>query len=392
MTPPTLRLLRRAAAIAALATVPLVLTAPAAAQAPPAPGNLIVNWSFDADTAGWGSFGGTLARTLNGSMCPTGIPGTATATRTTGDVYTISDSQGSGNLPTVRSTVAGETFIAYATVSAASASAVGKPGRIILRERVGAFGRVLRETAASFSLPPLGQTVKPVVSATATTSGATMGLRIEQSAAAAGDAFTADDIFLRRATRDFGRATPGTVWTTMSSDVARLSVFPAPDSPSGNYDDGMQRYLDRLRVYLDGKGGATGSQRLRALVYYAGFAAALPWSQLWYVSREVTISRGAAARWVDFRFDGPVFLAAADGATYQFGLLSGPTRNVARYASTPQPGALRWMADRYADGPNAIFGTRGVEEEDQPWTADDKQMSIQGIAVPISDGGPWSCP
>jgi hypothetical protein len=76
-------------------------------------------------------------------------------------VYTISDSQGTGNLPTVRSTVAGETFIAYARVSAASASAAGKPGRIILRERVGATGSILKETAVSFTLPPVGQWAFP---------------------------------------------------------------------------------------------------------------------------------------------------------------------------------------------------------------------------------------
>ena len=96
-------------------------------------------------------------------------------TRQTGAVYTISDSQGAGNLPTVRSTVAGETFIAYATVRSASASAVGKPARIILRERVGATGTILKESAVSFTLPPLGQPAFPVVSATATRSGATDG-------------------------------------------------------------------------------------------------------------------------------------------------------------------------------------------------------------------------
>src|SRR3954464_12934028 len=185
------RLLRRPVLIAAIAAVPVVAAPPAGAQAvpiPPAPGNLIVNWGFDTNTAGWGSFGGSLARTLNGSLCATINPGAATATRQTGDVYTISDSQGTGNLPTVRSTVAGETFIAYASVWSGSASAVGKPARIILRERVGATGTILKETAVSFTLPALDQMVMPLVSATATTSGATMGLRIEQSAAVAGDA------------------------------------------------------------------------------------------------------------------------------------------------------------------------------------------------------------
>jgi hypothetical protein len=50
----------------------------------------------------------------------------------------------------VRSTVAREPFIAYATVSAASAA--GKPARIILRERVGTTGTIIKETARSFRL------------------------------------------------------------------------------------------------------------------------------------------------------------------------------------------------------------------------------------------------
>ena len=56
-------LLRRAAVIAAVAAVPLVVVAPASAINPPPPGNLIANSGFDTDTAGWGSFGGSLART-----------------------------------------------------------------------------------------------------------------------------------------------------------------------------------------------------------------------------------------------------------------------------------------------------------------------------------------
>jgi hypothetical protein len=37
-------------------------------------------------------------------------------------------------------------------VSAASASAAGKPARIILRERVGTTGTIIKETARSFRL------------------------------------------------------------------------------------------------------------------------------------------------------------------------------------------------------------------------------------------------
>ena len=379
---PAGRLLRRSVLIAAIATAPFAGAAPAGAAIPPAPGNLIANWGFDTNTAGWGSFGGSLVRTLNGSPCSTTNPGAATAVRQTGDVYTISDSQGSGNLPTVRSTVAGETFIAYARVSAASSSAAGKPGRIILRERVGATGSILKETAVSFTLPPVGQWAFPVVSATATTSGATMGLRIEQSAAVAGDAFTADDIFLRRAAQAFGPASPGTLWTAMSNDLSRVSLFSAP-GPGLNHDS-TSRLLDRLRVYVDGKGGATGSQRLRAVAYHGdgfGWAAGM---FLDGVSREVTVTSGTSGRWVDFRFDRPVFLGGWDGASYQFGLLSGGARNVARYASTSSPAALWWGPDSYADGALASVPPASAA---LGWSTDDKQMSIQGIAVPLGEAG-----
>jgi hypothetical protein len=282
----------------------------------------------------------------------------------------------------VRSTVAGETFIAAARVWAASASAVGKPARIILRERVGATGTILKETAVSFTLPALGERAFPAVSATATRSGATMGLRIEQSAAVAGDAFTADEIHLRRAAQAFGPSRPGTVWTPMSNDLSRVSVFSAPGPGLTDYD-GNSRLLDRLRVYLDGKGGATGAQKLRAVVYYGGFTGWAPGMSLVAMSREVTVTSGTSARWVEFRFDRPVYLSAVDGATYKIGLLSGATRNVARYASTSQAEALWWGPDTYADG--ALTRVDPSTGAGLGWRTDNKQMSIQGIAVPLGD-------
>ena len=79
---------RGAAALAACAVVPfsVATTAEAGAAIPPAPGNLIGNWGFDTDTAGWGSFGGSLSRSLNGSPCSTTNPGAANVTRQSGDV------------------------------------------------------------------------------------------------------------------------------------------------------------------------------------------------------------------------------------------------------------------------------------------------------------------
>jgi hypothetical protein len=376
--------------VAAGAALLLVPSAIAQAQEyfePPAPGNLITNWGFDTDTAGWGSFGGVLARTENGVLCSTSNPGAATVTRQAGSVYTISDSQG-GNHPTVPSTVAGESFVAYANVSAASASAAGKPARIILRERVGTTGTIIKESFTAFTLPALDERTVVAVSTTAVRSGSTLGLRIEQSDAEPGDSLSVDDVSLRRATRAFGAEAPGTIWTPMSGDVARISAYSALDD--AGFPDSYSRFLDRLRVYLDGRGGATGSQKLRAVVYYGLNMHVTP---VWLVatSREVTIKSGSAARWVDFTFDAPVRLGGIDGATYQFGLVSGSTRNVARYASTPQPGALWWAPDRYADGANGHFGTTDPDGDGAAWSTDDKQMSIQGIAAPIGLAHPASC-
>ena len=49
----------------------------------------------------------------------------------------------------------------------------------------------------------------------------------------------------------------------MANDVSRISVYIAP-GPDGQ-PDSFDRFLDRLRVYLDGRGGAAGSQKLRAV-------------------------------------------------------------------------------------------------------------------------------
>jgi len=364
------------------------LVAPAARgqevlEAPP-PGNLLVNWGFDVDTSGWGSFGGSLARTPNGLTCATTNPGAATVTHRTGGTYTISDSQG-GNRPTVSSTVGGDTFIAYATVIGTSASAAGKPGRIVLRERVGTSGSIVKETATRFAVPPVGRQSQVAVSTVAARSGSTLGLRIEQTSAQPGDAFTVDDVFLRRGTRAFGASAPGTAWTRMGGDLVRVSSYSAPGPPS--VADHVTRYLDRLRVYLDGRGGAVGAQKLRAVVYSgAGFPEPI---FLLRVSREVTIRSGAAARWVDFRFGTPVRLSGFDGATYQFGLLSGATPNVARYASSRAPAALWWGPDTYA-GPNPSFAT-AADGTALPSFRDDKQMSMQGIAAPVGPDDFGTC-
>jgi hypothetical protein len=100
-----------------------------------------------------------------------------------------------------------------------------------------------------------------VVAATAVRSGSTLGLRIEQSGAQLGDAFSTDDVALRIPARAFGAETPGTLWTTMANDVSRVSVYSAP-GPDGQ-PDSFDRFLDRCASTST---GAVGRRAPRSCV------------------------------------------------------------------------------------------------------------------------------
>jgi serine protease len=315
-----------------------------------ASGNLVANPSFESGTEGWGSVGGTLSR-----VAVTGAPDggwVARARRATGSSYSVSDN--AGTTPTVGAATAGETYVAGCSVRAGTAQSAGRPVRIVLRERVGATGAVVKETVATSTL---GTTFKRLtVSAVAVAAGNTMGVRCEQTAAVAGDAFDADQMTLAPASGAGGDTTPGTVWTPASVGSKRVSPL-ALAAP---------RDLVSLQAYVDGKGAATGSQPVTG-VLYAGTASG-PTTRVQATSA-VTIAAGRAAGWVKLAFPTPVRVAAG---TYWIGLHTGGTAPVLRFASRPVAGALRYNADAYADGAAATFGAA---------SSDGKSLSLYAVGA-----------
>ena len=99
------------------------------------PGNLVANPSFETGTVGWSGYQGTLAREAQAGA-PNGAY-VARVTRSSGTYFTIDGG------PTSARPSAGTTYTATAWVKAASASSVGKPIQIKLRERTasGTVGR-----------------------------------------------------------------------------------------------------------------------------------------------------------------------------------------------------------------------------------------------------------
>jgi hypothetical protein len=148
----------------------------------------------------------------------------------------------------------------------------------------------------------------------------------------------------------FGRRVPGESWSAMSTNTKRGSPFvlwfPAT--------------VRKVYAYIDGKGAATGSQTIRAVLYrHNGGPGA-------YVTRsfEFTVPAGMTPRWV------PLWLAPVprlDPGVYWIGLQSGADHGLARYAWSSSPGARRYNVDVFADGASDPFG---------PGFSDDQQMSL----------------
>jgi serine protease len=318
---------------------------------PPAgdPTNLVRNPSFEADTAGWGSTG-TLSRVAVAGA-PDGGAVAKLAWRS-GTAIALDDALGSGT-PSVASTAAGTTYVATASVAAAVGASVGKPVQIALRETTPA-GALVKDTVVTRTLTS-GWT-RIGVSATASAAGNRLGLRLVQTGAAAGSAFLADLLTVRKAAALIGATTPGTTWSALDPNVKRASAFtftaPARADVSG------------LRAYLDGRGATSGSQKVIGLLYadQGGEPGAL-------VARtnEVTITAGRAAGWVVLNFAAPARVSAGK---YWLGLHAAGTSAVARSASTSATGALRRNADAYGDGSTNPFGTA---------TTDAKRLSIYAL-------------
>jgi serine protease len=303
------------------------------------PDNLIANPSFEANTAGWGSFGGSLSR-LSVSGAPDGA-WVVRAQWATGTSYSVSDNVGTA--PTIPSVTAGSTYVASCQMRAATSQAIGRPVRIVLRERVGTTGTVVKETVATSTLT--GTFARLSVAAVAVTTGNTMGVRCEQTSAVAGDAFDADLMTLAPASTVGGNTTAGSVWTTASPNGKRASSF-ALTAPKD---------VVALQAHVDGKGAASGSQPVTG-VLYAGTASG-PTTRIG-TTTAATISAGRSAAWLRLSFATPIRLAAG---TYWIGLHTGGTSGVMRFAATAVAGALRFNTDTYSDGAAAAFGTASTD-------------------------------
>lgn len=150
---------------------------------------------------------------------------------------------------------------------------------------------------------------------------------------------------------------PGTVTTNV---LGRTDIGAAPSSGlSASYTrwshftvrDSVPT-LTGLRAYLDGLGGAGGSQKVRMVLYHM----ATQRGETWYVkvaeSDEVTIQAGMTPQWVDFQV--PAVDLISYPGTYEIALQTGDTAGVIRDYGDNRPdpdGNWGAIVDTYADGP-----------------------------------------
>ena len=163
-----------------------VSTRRASAAPPPPPGNLVANPSFETGTVGWSGFQGTLAREAQAGA-PNGAY-VARVTRASGTYFTIDG--GTNVSPTLAAT-----YTATAWVRAASASSVGKPIQIKLRERTASGTQVADVSSANVLLTTSWQQLTVTRTAAA---GNQLGVRLSHGSATTGDAFFADAFALTR--------------------------------------------------------------------------------------------------------------------------------------------------------------------------------------------------
>lgn len=109
--------------------------------------------------------------------------------------------------------------------------------------------------------------------------------------------------------------------------------------------------LSGLHAYLDGLGGASGSQKVRLAIYGMHADQETAWFEKIAQSQDVTITAGMSPRWVDFAV--PSVRMSALYPVYLIVLQTGDTAGVIRdYGDNrPEPGG-NWysMADPFADG------------------------------------------
>ena len=157
-----------------------------AAPPPPPPGNLVANPSFEVNTVGWAGFQGSVVREVQAGAPDGGA--VARVARTSGAYFTIDAGDN------ITSTAAA-TYTATAWVKAATASSIGKPIQIKLRERTSG-GTVVADVGST--AVALSSSWQQVTVQRATAAGNRLGVRLSHTSAVATDAFYADLLTLTR--------------------------------------------------------------------------------------------------------------------------------------------------------------------------------------------------
>jgi hypothetical protein len=117
----------------------------------------------------------------------------------------------------------------------------------------------------------------------------------------------------------FGRTAIGVTPTALALDTRHTSVV----TPL------RAELLSKVTVYLDGQGSGVGPQVARAVIYDAA-------GNLFAESAEVVVLDGQAAGWVDFSFDGTVYLGKPMPVqTYRVGVHAGGATSSIRLYTAP---------------------------------------------------------
>jgi hypothetical protein len=150
-------------------------------------GDLVRNGSFESRAIAWTGFQASVGR-VRVPDAPLG-EWAMLVTRREGAVYTLDD------LPsTVRSVPRDGTYRAGAWVRAASPEAVGRPLCLTIRLRTRAFADIAERAGCA----PLGRRFRRVSVSAPARAGEMLDVYLAQRDAAAGDAFLADGVALRR--------------------------------------------------------------------------------------------------------------------------------------------------------------------------------------------------
>jgi len=157
-----------------------------------------------------------------------------------------------------------------------------------------------------------------------------------------------------------GVSVAGASFNAMGADRFRFSDFTMTES-------GL---VNEVVCYMDGAGGAAGSQTFKYFIY-SGTAKVAETGDI------VISSSSPTARWEDANLLVPY--QASNGESLSIGIHSSTTANVARYAYEAETDALLFGTDTYSDGTASTLPSTSL---------DAKRLSIYGVYTPGADPPP----